>query len=414
MNNYLNDTLPDLLRRATESLEPESADLVERGMRRGVALRRRRTALLSVSGASAVLATAGIVIAGTQVFGGSTQPPAAGAKNTQTAKPVTQKESLETLIKLLPARLKVQKTETWSDAGNNGADVVVDDGKGASKLSMMVSSIDGICAEQPNTCKVRPDGSRIWTVVEEAASAGGSNAGGVVRNAVLVTDKAGGSISLISYNAGDRGSDRSRAKPALSVAELTAIADSKLWRFPARPPMPAADPQEPKPDDPGAGKPGVPVQQTLQILKKALPRDLHVSTPYTWGGGAQGFNRVSYLVDDGKGQSQIQAFLTYEAPVTKCAGERATANCQALPNGSVIGWTKEAPTYSGGRQDAEGVLQNSAEIHYPDGRFIRLTSYNAIEEKGVKHTRPKPAFTTDELLQMAGNKAWKFPGSGEK
>ena len=78
MNN-LNDSLPDLMRRATEDLEPESTDLVERGMRRGVTLRRRRTALLSVSGATAVLATAGVVIGGTQLFGGAQhQAPVAG------------------------------------------------------------------------------------------------------------------------------------------------------------------------------------------------------------------------------------------------------------------------------------------------------------------------------------------------
>lgn len=81
MNN-LNDTLPELMRRATENLEPESTDLVERGMRRGTILRRRRTALLSFTGAGAVLATAGIVIGGTQLFGGSAEAPAAGTAST--------------------------------------------------------------------------------------------------------------------------------------------------------------------------------------------------------------------------------------------------------------------------------------------------------------------------------------------
>src|SRR3954453_24039158 len=106
MNN-LNDTLPDLMRRATENLEPESADLVERGMRRGVILRRRRTALLSVSGAGAVLATAGIVFGSSQLLGShaGTEAPVAGGPSIKSVskaeKPpaVTPKETLATLRK---------------------------------------------------------------------------------------------------------------------------------------------------------------------------------------------------------------------------------------------------------------------------------------------------------------------------
>jgi hypothetical protein len=81
------------------------------------------------------------------------------------------------------------------------------------------------------------------------------------------------------------------------------------------------------------------------------------------------------------------------------------------PDGSVVGWNKNSPEYSDARQDKEGVLSNYAEIHYPDGRYINLTSYNAVEEKGSKHTRATPAITAEKLLAMAGNKDWKFPGT---
>src|SRR5882757_5649191 len=108
----LNDSLPDLMRRATETLEPETTDLVERGMRRGTVLRRRRTALLSLSGATAVLATAAVVVGGTQLFGSADhkQAPVAGTPTTTSStttpkKPATSADTLATLRKLVPAGL---------------------------------------------------------------------------------------------------------------------------------------------------------------------------------------------------------------------------------------------------------------------------------------------------------------------
>ncbi len=52
------------------------------------------------------------------------------------------------------------------------------------------------------------------------------------------------------------------------MAELIKLADSTEWRFPAKPPVPSTGPVKPNPKDPGAGHPGVPVQETLQTLKK--------------------------------------------------------------------------------------------------------------------------------------------------
>ncbi len=42
------------------------------------------------------------------------------------------KETLETLLKLLPPDLKVTKPTSWGDSGFNGAGAVLNDGKGAS------------------------------------------------------------------------------------------------------------------------------------------------------------------------------------------------------------------------------------------------------------------------------------------
>jgi hypothetical protein len=420
MNN-LNDTLPELMRRATENLEPESTDLVERGMRRGAALRRRRALLRSATGATAVLATAAVVVTGTQVFGNNTQqPPAAGAPSavaSTTAKaPVTQKETLQTLVELLPPHLKVTKTDTWGDPGFNGAAVVVEDGKGAAKISLGVSGpgLDGTCYQpEPGTCTPRPDGSKI-TVRANEPTYGQGNPGGVLSNSVTVNRADGTAISLISFNAPEeKGVEHSRPDPVLTVAELTRIVDSNLWRFPPEQPIPTTGPSKPEPKSPGDGKPAVPVQQTLQTLKSVLPKNLQVTGPQTWGGGSDGYNGAAFVVNDGKGLSRIDAFVTIEAPVTKCPAEQAASSCTVRRDGSVVSWTKEAPEYTDARQDAEGIVSNLVQIRYPDGRSISMTSYNGPQQKGAEHTRPKPAFSTDQLLVMAGNKAWKFPGTGK-
>ncbi|WP_020390230.1 hypothetical protein [Kribbella catacumbae] len=421
----LDDTLPELMRRATENLEPESTDLVERGMRRGVTLRRRRTALISFSGATAVLATAGIIVSGSQLFGKDAQPPTAGTTtapatpkaNGVAAKPVTQKETLATLLKLLPPHLKVTKTETHGDTFGNGVSLLVSDGKGLSKLSLSVNApgIEGSCYEpQPGTCLPRPDGSRITVSKEEPTYEPDNNPGGVLRNSVAVHRRGGEAISLMSFNATEeKQTEKTRPKPALSVAELTKIVDSTLWRFPPKQPLPTGGPDKPEPKDPGAGKPGVPVQLTLQTLKNVLPTGLKLTRPETNGGGTNGHNGAAYVINDGKGLSRIIVFVTYEHPVTKC-GPEGISNCKVRPDGSVTGWGKNVPEYADARQAKDGVVANKAEIHYPDGRTIAITSYNATAEKGSKHTRVTPPFTPQQLLVMAGNKSWKFPGTGTK
>jgi hypothetical protein len=419
----LNDTLPELMRRATENLEPESTDLVERGMARGLTLRRRRTALFTVTGATAVLATAGVIVGGSQLFAKDAPPPAASTTTKQStsnvvAKPVTPKETVATLIKLLPQGFKVSKTQSWDDGGGYQAELLINDGKGLSLLGVAVrpaGMTDGKCdgGRYGATCEPRADGSILTAMKDQPEYGPDNNPGGIVYNHVFVVRKGTESISLINYNGtAEKQTVKTRPKPALTVAQLTAIADSNLWRFPPKPKPQPSGPDKPNPTSPGASKPPVPVQQTLQTLRAVLPNGLQVTQPQTRGGTPHDYNAASVLVDDGKGKSYVEAFVTYQVPtVKKCGVEGAPNHCRVLPGGGVAGWDKNSPEYSDARQDKEGVLANTAVIHYADGRYISITSYNAVEEKGSKHTRPKPAISVEKLLEMAGNKAWKFPGT---
>lgn len=70
----MNTQLTDLMNRATENLEPVTADLLERSVTQGLRQRRRRTALLTASGAGAVLATAGLIGGGIQLLSSPLTP----------------------------------------------------------------------------------------------------------------------------------------------------------------------------------------------------------------------------------------------------------------------------------------------------------------------------------------------------
>lgn len=412
MNN-LNDSLPDLMRRATDDLEPESNDLVERGIQRGVKLRRRRTAMLSLSGAGAVLATAGVIVGGTHVLGGNAQAPVAGTTTAKpsappAAKPATPAGTLTTLRALLPEKLRQSAPQAFDDGGQYRAQVVVDDGKGGSLLSLTIATSKPItsCAGLDH-CKVQPDGSVLRSFANQSLKDPRRNPGGIKRTVVEIYRPDGRTISLQHFNASLSIVQHTRPAPLLTVAQLTAIATSTDWVYPATPPA------APRPPQQGDGKATVPLEQTLRTLKSVLPKGLQLTRPETWGGGEDGFNGASYVVNDSRGAARVDVYLTYETPVTKCTGE-GPQHCTVRADGSVTGWSKNEPTYGDERQAINGVLANRVEIHYPDGRTISMTSYNGPSEKDDKHTRALPTFSTAQLLAMAGKPGWKFPGTGTK
>lgn len=239
----LNDSLPDLMHRATENLEPNATDLVERGIRRGQVLRRRRTALAGASGAVAVLATVGIVVAGTQAVGGrpSEQPPLAAAPsatssgttprtNATTPKTVTKKEILTTLESLLPPGARVSKPTTFGD-DFMGASVLADDGKGASYVEVLIKTEKTpiICPpEHPEFCTTRADGTLVI-----ASAAVRRHPSEPQSNYVTIGRPDGRTISLGSANAtAYKKVEPTRAKPLLSMAQLIAMADSPTWTYP--------------------------------------------------------------------------------------------------------------------------------------------------------------------------------------
>lgn len=413
--NDLNNSLPDLMRRATDNLEPESTDLVERGLRRGTTLRRRRTALVSFAGAGAVLATAGIIVGGSQLFADNSPAPATGitatplptAKTSAPAKPVTADQTLATLKKLMPSTVQISQPKAKDDNGSHTVSIVLNDGKGASLIEAGLSTGVPVtfCPGQGVNCRVAADGtvfvSRDNKPVFEFEPI---NPGGIRVSMAEIDRPDGTIITLYNYSAPKAEDvEHTRAAPVFSAAQLTQLALSDQWVFPPKHTGPAT----PDPDNPGTGKPTVPVAKTLQTFKQLLPPQWTLTQPETRGGTAlDGLNRVSYLANDGKGLSRVEVMVQLDMPKTKC-GKEGYQHCKVQADHSVLSWTTEEP--QGG-----GITSNRVELVHPDGRWITLTSYNAIGEKDGGKTRAKPILSTEQMKSIAASSAWQFPGKGTK
>jgi hypothetical protein len=234
------------MNRATENLEPVTADLLERSVTQGLRQRRRRTALLTASGAGAVLATAGLIGGGIQLLSSPADAGVAGAAVPLTkpsVKPstphgsVTPKETLATLRTLLAAReLTLGEAETWGGGDFAGAAYVVDDGKGAARVDVMVSGgrAANPCVAARSGCTTLADGSVLYVSPVSPEYTDGRQAQyGVVSRYVTLFRKDGRSINLTSYNApAEKGQRHTRPNPILSAAELSDLARSKSWKLP--------------------------------------------------------------------------------------------------------------------------------------------------------------------------------------
>ncbi|TCC55360.1 hypothetical protein E0H73_36170 [Kribbella pittospori] len=245
MNN-LNDTLPSLMDRATENLEPVSTDLLDRSVQQGLRLRRRRTTLLSVTGAGAVLATAGLVAGGIQLLGTPSEASVAGTPvPIVTPTPLapaagTPQQALATLKRLIAAPGRTLSEPTVRGGAKEGfiaASYLVDDGNGASFVEVLLAA-DGTanpCFDSGPGCSTNPDGSSMYSSSDEPEYSDARNEQyGVLLNRVELSYPDDRYIGLVSYNGpAEKGIKHTRAKPLFTADQLATMAQSTSWKFPA-------------------------------------------------------------------------------------------------------------------------------------------------------------------------------------
>ena len=254
------ELLPTMMRRATDRLDqPDAADLVARGLQRGRQLRRRRTVGISLVAASAVaLAAAGAVAvqnylptneiqvattptpkpSPTEGFAHTpgptrpTEPPPVEESNPAEAK------TLATLRSLVPDGFTISDPGTHGADGYVGARITVDDGDGATELSVFLSRGSEAAltcpAEPPVDCQRLPDGSVVNSMknVREYMEGHPSDLG-VTYNTVTVERTDGLQVNLVSRNApAEKGKPTTRKQPPFSVEELTELAQDPRWKLP--------------------------------------------------------------------------------------------------------------------------------------------------------------------------------------
>lgn len=239
----IDETLPDLMRRATDGLEPDSTDLVRRGMERGKRLRRRRTAGLSIAATCGLVLTGAVAVAAQSIGPGQADPQVAGTPGQSvvaptpkpSAKAVTPKDTLATLRKVRPATVRLSEQRSWGVDGFTAASVTVDDGKGLAEVSAFVESgpvVENCPTGDSRTCQVLSDGSVLLTeTMARVYRPGHPNDRGVSYNSAQLHRPDGVQISLTSYNSQDeKDSPKTRQQPPFSAAQLTSMARSPLWK----------------------------------------------------------------------------------------------------------------------------------------------------------------------------------------
>ena len=247
MTDLLEDALPELMRRATDGLEPDTSDLVARGMRKGARLRRRRTAGIAVAAASAMVLSTGAVTFAVTRGGPATPdgPPVAGSVSpspatTASRKPaVNETKTLATLRALLPKNLRLSQPTTRGDnLLANAATVIADDGRGGALIEVIVGwKSNDNCGPKPGepgfSCTRLPDGSALTMIW-----GGGGEADNFVKsNHVRLHRRNGSYVMITSTNT--RSMDHgpaTRTAPVLSIDQLKQIIQNPRWTPPPRRP----------------------------------------------------------------------------------------------------------------------------------------------------------------------------------
>ncbi|MEU4197186.1 hypothetical protein AB0E69_35170 [Kribbella sp. NPDC026611] len=251
----MNTQLSTLMRQATENLEPVTPDLLERTVHQGIRLRRRRTTLVTATGAGAVLATAALITGGLQLVNHNPTPvtPQVAGKPTVAAPHASAKETLATLRSLVSAPGRTLSAPESSGKPADGyltAAYVVNDGKGGSRIEVGLSGPPAkpgpgtvvSCQNRPH-CTMNPDGSALITqtnLPEYPDNRQKTN--GIVSNSVTLMLRDGRTIILTNYNGTlEKGTKHTRPLPLFTTTELTKMAHSQTWKFPP------AQKQTPKP-----------------------------------------------------------------------------------------------------------------------------------------------------------------------
>lgn len=274
-----------LMRHAAEGYAYDTARVVREAARRGRRHKRTRAAAAAGLGVAAVALFATVAVYGLSSAGelatpaadptgtaSATTGPAPTTPTTTTSSPTrtTVRERTfafapdlvaDELAKAVTAQTPGSRTSdhtTWSediamtDAGDmqalldrndpfEGASIVLDDGRGASQVTLLIADNDGIGLVGPDpTCRTLPDGTPPGTTCQDlddgsvllvrAQATEARREGTVVSNTVTVMTADGWMIEATSRNSpAEKNATITRTQPALVVADLARLVLEPDW-----------------------------------------------------------------------------------------------------------------------------------------------------------------------------------------
>ncbi|WP_327066243.1 hypothetical protein [Kitasatospora sp. NBC_01302] len=403
----LEDSITELLREAAD-LAPDTpgellADGGERRGRRRVA--RRRAGI--VAGGVAVLAVAGLVAV--QLRPGDDRVAPSSRQTTASPGPSS---ALATLVPLLPPGRTSERSGPDPVTGQGpAARLVFDDGHGATLLQLSTATVglplgddtDGTQCPDPFmmptedcTRTVRPDGAIL--VVDRAAPFSTDPA---KEWSAVYTRVDGRQVRLDEYNSRTPAGPATRADPALSAEQLTAVVTSSSWDGLIGAARPVTAPTTGTPA-PKAPRPADVLATADRLLPAGVQHD-NGTTPQTTAG-------EGHLTVTAAGRSSVLV-ITVDPQLDRGAGDprgafegsvRAGQQLTRAVNGgsSVITSTTPVTTSSGAPASLWMV-----EAMLPDGTGVTIDETDG--SNGYDIQPGPPVLTIDQLTALATDPGWQ-------
>ncbi|MFK0023658.1 hypothetical protein [Streptomyces sp. NPDC090798] len=408
---------------ATGEFPPHSADLVQRSIAQG-----RRMRLFGATRVAAVtalaLVTAGGTLMATDAFGsrggdGTPDQLRADAPARSTGQPpsrepssISEDEMVRTLESLLPPGGTVSAASGRGSQSDGPvvwptAKLTYSTANGSAGIDLAIARLESdIPADQQQgqagclpvevrpydkcTTEKLPGGAVLNTTKSFTYPTSDT---GQKRWYVVFTTADGVQLTVQQFGGGGEKGSSSGADPLLSIAQLTSIVRSPVWSK-AIAAVPA--PEEPPSTSASTGTKRVPGARMTRVLKSHLPQGGTLSDLNAGDG------MVQLVYDDSHGKNMVEVDAQYDrtallAGHMGCAD--VTGECQAmtLADGTKVKKVK-------GRSEKGGsALVWLVDTLRPDGRRVVAREVNSYAEAGPV-TRPQPALSTDELLNIVLDK----------
>lgn len=397
------DELGAALRRTADTFDTDTRSLVSAGAARGRVLRRRRTTAI-VAGAAglALVGVGGFALSGLGLGQGTKSSgvaaPVAPASSSRTKTIITGDEVVALLKKQLPKGTFSQESGSVLGADGAVANLVYDDGKGASAIALSLSR----GSNDPLTCP-DPAHAAEGAICSVTPLAGGGklylNLGYEYPdrrvdtkdwNAILTTAD-GRRIDLQEWNSSaEKGEAITRPNPPLSAAKLKAIVSSAVWDkvFKGLPESNATATPKAAATAPAT----VPVKTIITTFQNLLPYAMAGTIP----GETDDFPDLT--IDDGKGASLVE--INYENWGKKGYTDAIFANATVLADG-----TKVIVRQGAAEKGTAGTVMWTVDTVRPNGLRVAISELNAPGYHDAP-SRPKPVLSISDLRAIATSAKW--------